>query len=645
MNRHRHYLEPTKADRWPSVIACVACEGKLSDSDNDSCDGVETLAEWSVRLLARIDGQYHIRGGHVAYDAAEFWPFVEALSESVGYLWLLSSNAARDWSLLGLWERVENGAIYIVGTDPRETKDKERRLRDLRQTVRSELRYPSAGSVSRLRDRRQGYIVFQDAPNIVRLRPASGRKWLQWVDIRNYGVAAPTGSRTAYQQSVDLANTMLEISESLSLYRMGSLQATVSSQAMHGFRRTYYTGGIYVHSHESALGIEQQAYYGGRCECYQVGPIGAPLWHCDIRSSYGFSMARALLPVRLRGYTDNPSECEAIGRRDPNAGIARITIETNDEAYPYRRAGNKADDTSFERSRTYGVGHAADTDIIYPIGRFTTTLAGPELADCVRAGRVVSWHALAWYDIEPVLRDYALCMYNMREYGDRIGSKVISALAKSLLVSLPGKFGQRDRRWIDCPEVWTDQQYGEWYGGDGKGNTVRYRAIAGNVQRDSVLGWAHNACPAIAAFICSDARMHLLELIRLIGWEHVYYCDTDSLMVDEHGYNLLASKHGHDSGELGTVYRKSGPNDVTIRGGKNYTEDGKVVCAGMSFGDRQDREGVAGSYRYLTPAEQIRRESRPQAKLIAVKYDRTEQYRHRIVNADGKTRPIELREV
>jgi hypothetical protein len=295
-----------------------------------------------------------------------------------------------------------------------------------------------------------------------------------------------------------------------------------------------------------------------------------------------------------------------------------VTVRTPEPAYPLRRG----------------------REVIYPTGVFRTVLAGPELTDALERNRIATWHALAVYEAEPILVEYMRSIYRLRCEAEAHENRALADTAKRLLVCLVGKFGQRSWYW---EPVWVDYvqaPYCEWHGKNEKGEIVRYRSVAWNTEREVPGGFAPDAVVSVAAWITSEARRVLLAAIRIAGWEHVFYVDTDALIVDQIGLERLRADGWIRPGQLGKLSVKSGPCRVEIRGIKYYVVDGAVTCAGLPKGVCMDA-GDGRHYWYRqSPAASVRKGQQPSALATLGTYQRTPEYRHGVVGPDGRVTPI-----
>ena len=89
-----------------------------------------------------------------------------------------------------------------------------------------------------------------------------------------------------------------------------------------------------------------------------------------------------------------------------------------------------------------------------------------------------------------------------------------------------------------------------------------------------------NAYPAIASHVTADARLRLADYLRYAGREHVYYVDTDSLIVDNDGFAALSDFV--DSSKLGYLKLEGVANEIFIRAPKDYAFGAEEHMKGVS---------------------------------------------------------------
>lgn len=644
MKRFPHYLRPVKGNHWPQCILCVDVVGDTFTENHNPRMLKEVLNSWSSSVLERNGDDYNIRFHVCGQSVSGFWETLYKASQYASSLWVMSYRATRLWNLLALWEEIENGRI-IIAERPNATAIRECILYGMRGPDSTSPQWPvSASSMSRLLGNAIGYLVSADPPNIIKARFQTLKQWFTWVDMRNYGVDRPSDIADGSSGCNWLAAGARSITAAVNAAKLGSLRPTAGSQAMHGFRTSYYKGGIYVATGFDWTAIETAGYYGGRCECRTIGVVKQTVVCGDFSSQYCRLCRDQELPIRFLSY-QRATKDDTVGPVGLyGQSIATVDIETDEPAYPYRRPANPVYGGRAENDPALTPARYADTDIIYPIGRFTTTLCGPELQDAVSHGRVKKWHCWAVYELQPALREYATAILQLRGRAERFGDAVGVQLAKRLGNSLPGKFGERHQDWTYAPEASCDVQYGEWYAPDSTGELQRYRAIAGVTYRLGKLEYSQEAVPAIAAWVTSLGRMALLETIRLAGWNNVYYYDTDSIFTNSNGWENLRGWCGaFIAGQ--SILRKIGESDdAEFHGIKHYRFGGKYVCAGMSGSGVILPISGPAYQRTPTPTEMVRAGQRPVQIVQTVSGERAALYRHGTVGVDGKVSPIVLQE-
>jgi len=412
------------------------------------------------------------------------------------------------------------------------------------------------------------------------------------------------------------------MAQALHTAKLGSLQVTAASQALYTYRHSFLCDTLFCHTEPDTLNLEEQAYVGGRCEAWQLGEHHQPIYHLDYSSLYAACCQREAVPIRLIG-TDKNGETGPMPKGlEGKCRIAEVTVRTDEPVFPYKG-----------RELTY-----------YPVGTFKTTLCEPELQYAEANKLVVAYHKCAWYEAAPVLAHYADYWLNARRYFRANGMNDLENWTKRMLVSLPGKFGQRGRDWVDST---TDQEippYHSWKRKNKEGKWERWRSIAWHIQKEVCSQWANNAIPAIAAHICSSGRMELWRAMKVAGLENVIYVDTDSVTTNGLGYSRLSGERGligQDPGQLRLLWTG---NWCDIRGWKDYTVGPNTRRSGIPKG--QSGDGITSSTVWVRRGmdEACRNGERPAAarQLVTVRNNR--KYKHGCVQDDGFVTPWNLPE-
>ena len=332
---------------------------------------------------------------------------------------------------------------------------------------------------------------------------------------------------------------------------LGSAAPTLASQALTAFRHKYVTHPVLCDGHEDSHEVSRASYVGGRVECFRLGALRGTWSLYDVRSMYPHVMRRESYPTVLRGVYKRVRERELTQLLTDSRVVAEVDVQTETPAYPFR----------------------ADGRLLFPVGRFRTTLATPELSHALQHGHVRSIGRVAVYEHAPLFEGFVSDLYALRVAATKAGDSLGAYYLKIMMNSLYGKFGQRQHteEWVGTaetlePKVWVEYDVET-------GQRTRMRQFAGQIHRIGVGGeswWSH---PAIASHVTSWARMHLWSMMNAAGLDNVAYCDTDSLLVNAQGRRNLEDVHVGE--QLGQLQHEGTFDNVVLRGPKDYVMGSK----------------------------------------------------------------------
>ena len=332
---------------------------------------------------------------------------------------------------------------------------------------------------------------------------------------------------------------------------------TKASTAMAAYLLRHYHTPIYIHNNAEAIRLERESYKGGRCECFYLGDLGYENYYIlDVNSLYPFVMRNNNYPVRYKAIQHNVSLRQFEILCSGNALIANVEIETDEPVYAIK-----------------------DKRTIFPIGKFETTLCTPELKYALEHGHIKKVLDVVTYEQASIFTSYVDTMYRLRQDFKAKAVKEYEVLCKYLLNSLYGKFGQKAENWV---------KIGQASGEPDRViivldtvNNKRYclRFLLGEVFKLESYGEAFNSFPAISAHVTAYGRMYLYQLMQLAGTGNYFYCDTDSLIVNQEGLcNLIHLLSETDLGKLKVEERFT---HLVIRGLKDYETESKKVIKGV----------------------------------------------------------------
>lgn len=340
---------------------------------------------------------------------------------------------------------------------------------------------------------------------------------------------------------------------------MGNFGCTLAKQAMNAYRHRFMTHEIVIHTQPDVIEIERSAYCGGRTEAFVIGRLPIQEYYkLDINSQYPYVMRQNPFPrhylgrrlIGLSEWTDSPKPGIMF--------IADCTIETDTPNVPVRHHNR----------------------LCFPVGSFRVRLCEPEYRLAVASARSVHCHALYLYASDLLFREWVDVLYELRKKFRSEGNQQYQYFVKILMNSLYGKFGQRCEEWEIVESCPVDES---WYRTliDLETGTERtLKAVGGQIWErvGKKEGW--DSLVAIAACVTSYARAYLWELIVQAGRENVFYCDTDSLIVNEKGRARLENRIDPD--RLGALKVEGVSQDFVIRNLKDYTFGNETKVKGVS---------------------------------------------------------------
>lgn len=618
--RYQHMLQPVSGDKYPIQVVCFDSDSVGDRVSNKPIIEREVLQQWHA-IATRYDGGLYQKSYLTSgTEVSLFWEKMKVLLRGGNCVWLFLYNAGRQLALLEFWDMLEDGRIYLIGHDDRcEQPDGEDK-----------------------RDWKPGICVIEDPPVIILCRMGGFNGQLKIVDIRNYGIRSLGNIKWSKERCDKLSRCVSTMIATLRIHNYGSLRETAGSQGIYILKRRFLEHPMYVHTFNDHLSLERNSYHGGRCECYHIGRLKTQAYLLDVRSMYCHVAKENLLPcIPIHSYeTPRLSDID-ISHREV-LWFADCDIETKMADYPVFITRNKAGKPVPWEYWRNSDRRQDRPETIYPIGKFRACLPGPEFKDAMIHNRVRYIHRAVSYAGYPALSNWCSALYGLLEDFRRSGETCMKEWAKTMLVSGIGKLGATYHRWIDVHGVPATAPYCLWSYIDQKGIATRYRSIAWHTQREETAANDMESIPAIASYIASLARMKLMQYMRLVGRRHVFYCDTDSLIVDQEGFDILRLCGEIDNNRLGYLKEEDASIDTDIIGIKHYRMGERMVFAGLARGSSLPADGKTNIWEWESPAEHINKGMKPSARRRLTAYTFRPNYRHGVVQSDGSVKPIML---
>ena len=545
INRKCHCLKPEKRLVIPRHLIFFDMETTAERLSNGSTEQRFKLG-WAC-YLQRGYGR-HLEKQEWGYfdDILQFWQFIYKRTGKKRKLWVLARNLVFDFTVVEGWKYLRQVGFKLKF-------------------------FYDGGTTSIISVKgRYGSIVFLDIMNwfVESLEKTGKRIGIPKLKI-DFDTCTDEYLSTYCKRDVEIEvenfKRFIEFLESNSISR---LCYTRGSTAMAAYLFGHYRKRIWIHNNKEAIDLERESYKGGRCECFYLGELRDDNYYIlDVNSLYPFVMRSNLYPVK---YVRNTKTFTRETLRDAlkNYGcVAKVMVETNEPVYAVRR----------ERT-------------IFPIGRFWTVLTTPELLYAFEHNHIVQVEQVVIYEQENIFKSYVEQFYKLRQEFKRTGIAEYEELCKKMLNSLYGKFGQKKEVWRkigDCPD---EPDRVELCFEVGCTGVKKIRYLLGEIFILDGYEESYNSFPAIAAHVSAYARLHLWQLMQQAGEGNYFYCDTDSLIVNDEGLENLY--YEIDDTRLGALKVDEHCRVITIRGLKDYSTETKTVIKGISKNAIELRHGV-----------------------------------------------------
>jgi hypothetical protein len=327
---------------------------------------------------------------------------------------------------------------------------------------------------------------------------------------------------------------------------LGNFAVTLASQCYNAYRHRFMPRSIFIDNNLRATDAGRRSYLGGRTEAFHIGKIPGKVYCLDINSMYPYIMKHKSVPYRL-ATTRTKLELHQLSQAlEDYAVVADVELEVNEPAIPIRLEGRTT----------------------WPTGSFKAALTTPELCYALERGMITRVDYAAIYHKDVIFSDYVDFFYGKRLEARKSNDRATEGICKLFLNSLYGKFAQNGQRWTTVGEA-EDMTIGFFnhYDAD-NGVLTKYRQFSGLIDQLEELPESQESFPAISSHITAYARMYLYHLMRVAGLDNLYYCDTDSLMVNEAGLENL--RPHIEPTELGMLKVEWESDEVTIHGLKDY---------------------------------------------------------------------------
>jgi hypothetical protein len=325
-------------------------------------------------------------------------------------------------------------------------------------------------------------------------------------------------------------------------------------------------GHVVIDPDPDARAFERATLYQGRREAFRTGVLPRGMYvELDMKRAHLTAAARFKLPCR-RGVMFESLDVESRYVDNENMSIiAEVTVSTEVPRYPVRTK--------------YG--------IVHPTGTFTTTLAGPEIAEARSRGELVAIGKGYYYRLSWHMQPWALWANQCLDDPDDVTPPAAKIAVKGWTRSVPGTWAARTGRVVDEGTSPVDGWHAE------AGYDLEHKApcmivhMQGRMQvivRDQE---ADDSFPAILSFIQSHVRVALSRMLDTVPEERSITCSTDSILVDSSGWGPFITPRLH----------RADLKRLAERDAENLS----AYLSGAAFPFVMAVKGVASDVRILSP--------------------------------------------
>jgi hypothetical protein len=291
---------------------------------------------------------------------------------------------------------------------------------------------------------------------------------------------------------------------------LGHWTVTGGGQGWQSYKRTLDPRQVVIDHDPAILEIERAALYGGRRDVFRTGDLPPGRYgEIDFTAAYTTIAASFPLPARAACKVNDQHRALALRGRVPMGMLAEVTVSTDVPRWPVRIGGR----------------------VFYPVGRFRTVLAAPDIQAAADAHALEAVHEGWLFTLTNHLRPWARQVLGW--IADTTGKipGVVRIWAKLAARAVIGKFAQRGwstSRHVGPPcEGWSMEPTSDLYTG--------CRGVITGVNGEYWLSWAdqrgEHERPAVLAFVEAHVRARLGAIITGRYGGGICQCDTDGVMV------------------------------------------------------------------------------------------------------------------
>lgn len=552
-------IKPNHCSYRPRRIIFFDTETRPLIDPNDSSRVYNILRVGNAVFGRYSNGELTHRRDCTFYEPAGFWSFVAEQQSPRDTLWIVAHNLLFDLRIVR-FDELFMQSDYLVDS-PRAKRTEQR----------------GKGVVSAGRP----LAVLDDPPVIIGMRHRLTGSRLVCVDSFNwhkYSIAKlgemisvpkltmPTDDADEWQwlrycrRDVEiLEKTFCLLLKWCDDNKYGMFRYSAAGQAMSAYRHRFMHHKIITHDDAQVKQLERKSYFGGRSDVFRCGNYSGNFHQLDVNSLYPSVMRNNLFPTKLSRWEVRAEFLQLAPAINFANSIMEVVVNSPIERFPVRHNDRP----------------------IYAVGSFRCVLAGPELQRAISSGYVSHYGTWAEYEVAPIFDDYVKHFWGLRQQYKRDNNVVMDSLAKMMLNTLYGKFGQLAPEWQDVPDKIAEEPWFTWAAYDCQNDQViEYRSIGWHVQKKVNREESSRSFPAISSFVTAYGRERMRQLRQTAGENNVWYQAVDSLIVNQIGNDKLQAAGEIMSGELGRMRLLRSADNINVLGVGDYSVGEHNVMVG-----------------------------------------------------------------
>lgn len=483
----RHWLRENAANRSPWRVLVVDTETMPAAPDRPD-DHVLRL--WCARLVRRkgVDPELPRTEDYRGRTSAELADLIERCVKRDRTLWVMAHNLAFDLAVTALpVELTERGWRITEGALTSDSPWCRMARKDRRLTLADTWSWMPAGLAD------IGTLVGTAKPEL----PGPDDDDDAWWGRCEADVAI----------TADAIGSIMDYWDD---HGLGNWSVTGPACGWSTYRHRRPAPRVLIDPDPDARAAEARGISGGRRDVRRVGQLPIGLYaDLDLTTAHLTVMTSCPLPARRFGAFDRLELDAPVLRSGIFDVMAECELEVTTPRYPWDS------------------GHG----VFYPIGRFRTTLAGPEIREALRRGELRAIGPGRKYLVRAHMRDWGLWLAGLLDSGTPDVPPAVRLMAKHWSRCVPGKWASHTSevvRRTPSPLPGWHVERGAVDGGRRHADFLQVGGELWTIARDE---WADDAFPAILAWIQSYTRVAVGRLLDALGpaWVSV---NTDGAIVD-----------------------------------------------------------------------------------------------------------------